>query len=80
MNALPNKVQLIGRLDKDSESFVFDDGMMKVNFPISYKRELGGMEKKLSAHNGMILSFGEVLQKSRISFLKSAQSLFLKGD
>ena len=34
MNALRNKVQLIGRLGKDPESFVFDEGKI-VNFPIA---------------------------------------------
>ena len=35
MNALRNKVQLIGMLGKDPESFVFDDGKMKANFPVA---------------------------------------------
>ena len=33
MNALPYKVQLIGRLGKDAETITFDDGKVKARFP-----------------------------------------------
>ena len=59
MNVLRNKVQLIGRLGKDPESFVFDDGKMEVNFPIAtnevFKDPNG---EKQNARNGMTLCAG----------------------
>ena len=35
MNALRNKVQLIGRLGKDAEMITFDDGKVKARFPVA---------------------------------------------
>ena len=35
MNALRNKVQLIGRLGKDAEIITFDDGKVKARFPMA---------------------------------------------
>jgi single-strand DNA-binding protein len=35
MNALRNKVQLIGRLGKDAETITFDDGKVKARFPLA---------------------------------------------
>ena len=35
MNALRNKVQLIGRLGKDVEVMTFDDGKVKARFPVA---------------------------------------------
>ena len=35
MNALKNKVQLIGRLGKDVEVMTFDDGTVKARFPVA---------------------------------------------
>ena len=35
MNALRNKVQLIGRLGKDAETITFDDGKVKARFPVA---------------------------------------------
>ena len=35
MNALRNKVQLLGRLGKDPEMISFEDGKTKCNFPIA---------------------------------------------
>ena len=35
MNALRNKVQLIGRLGKDVEVMTFDDGKVKAHFPVA---------------------------------------------
>ena len=35
MNALRNKVQLIGRLGKDAEVVTFDDGKVKTRFPVA---------------------------------------------
>jgi single-strand DNA-binding protein len=44
MNALRNKVQLIGRLGRDPESFIFEDGKMKVNFPIATNETFKGAD------------------------------------
>jgi len=44
MNALRNKVQLIGRLGKDPESFVFDDGKVKVSFPMATNESFKGLD------------------------------------
>ena len=35
MNALRNKVQLIGRLGKDAETITFEDGKVKARFPLA---------------------------------------------
>ena len=35
MNALRNKVQMIGRLGKDAEMITFDDGKVKARFPVA---------------------------------------------
>ena len=35
MNALRNKVQLIGRLGKDAETITFDDSKVKARFPVA---------------------------------------------
>ena len=35
MNALRNKVQLIGRLGKAAETITFDDGKVKARFPVA---------------------------------------------
>ena len=35
MNALRNKVQLIGRLGKDPELMSFDEGKTKCSFPVA---------------------------------------------
>ena len=35
MNALRNKVQLIGRLGKDAEMITFDDGKVKARFRVA---------------------------------------------
>ena len=35
MNALRNKVQLIGRLGKDSDLMSFDEGKVKCTFPVA---------------------------------------------
>ena len=35
MNALRNKVQLIGRFGKDVEVMTFDDGKVKARFPVA---------------------------------------------
>ena len=35
MNALRNKVQLIGRLGKDAETITFDDGKVKARFSLA---------------------------------------------
>ena len=44
MKALRNKVQLIGMLGKDPESFVFDDGKMKANFPVATNETYRGVD------------------------------------
>lgn len=44
MNALRNKVQLIGRLVKDPESYVFDDGKVTVSFPMATNEFLKGSD------------------------------------
>jgi len=44
MNALRNKVQLIGRLGKDPESYVFDDGKVKVSFPMATNESFKGSD------------------------------------
>ncbi len=44
MNALRNKLKLIGRLGKDPESFVFDYGKMKVTFPVATNESYRGAD------------------------------------
>ena len=44
MHALRNKAQLIGRLGKDPESFFFDDGKMKVSFPVATNESYRGAD------------------------------------
>ena len=42
MNALRNKVQLIGRLGKYPEPYVFDYGKVKVSFPMATNESFKG--------------------------------------
>jgi single-strand DNA-binding protein len=44
MNALRNKVQLIGRLGKDPETFHFDGGKTKCAFPIATNETFRGSD------------------------------------
>ena len=44
MNALRNKVQLIGRLGKDAETITFDDGKVKARFPLATNEHLRNSE------------------------------------
>jgi len=80
MNALRNKVQLIGRLGKDPESFVFDDGKMKVNFPIatneSYMGADGEKTERTQWHD--IVVWGGLSEIAN-QFLKKGSELALEG-
>ena len=80
MNALRNKVQLIGRLGKDSESFVFDDGKMKVNFPIAtnevFKDSSGKKTERTQWHD--VVCWGALAEISN-QFLRKGSELALEG-
>lgn len=80
MNALRNKVQLIGRLGKDPESFVFDDGKMKVNFPIAtnevFKDSNGEKTERTQWHD--VVCWGALAEISN-QFLRKGSELALEG-
>ena len=80
MNALRNKVQLIGRLGKDPESFVFDDGKMKVSFPVatneSYRGADGEKTERTQWHD--IVAWGALAEIAN-QYLKKGSELALEG-
>ena len=80
MNALRNKFQLIGRLGKDPESFVFDDGKIKVRFPIatneSYMGADGEKTEKTQWHD--IIAWGALGEISN-QYLKKGSEIALEG-
>ena len=80
MNGLRNKVQLIGRLGKDPESFVFDDGKIKVRFPIatneSYRGADGEKTEKTQWHD--IIAWGALGEISN-QYLKKGSEIALEG-
>lgn len=80
MNVLRNKVQLIGRLGKDPDSFVFEDGKMKVKFPIatneSFKSSYGEKTERTQWHN--IVSWGSLAEVSA-QYLKKGSEIALEG-
>ena len=80
MNALRNKFQLIGRLGKDPESFVFDDGKVKGRFPIatneSYRGADGEKTEKTQWHDIIAWgALGEILNQ----YLKKGSEIALEG-
>ena len=80
MNALRNKVQLIGRLGKDPESFVFDDGKMKGSFPVatneSYRGADGEKTERTQWHD--IVAWGALAEIAN-QYLKKGSELVLEG-
>ena len=80
MNALRNKVQLIGRLGKDPESFVFDDGKVKVRLTIatneSYRGADGEKTEKTQWHD--IIAWGALGEISN-QYLKKGSEIALEG-
>jgi single-strand DNA-binding protein len=80
MNALRNKVQLIGRLGRDPESFIFEDGKMKVNFPIAtnetYKGVDGEKTERTQWHDVVVWGpLAEIVKQ----YLKKGSELTLEG-
>jgi len=80
MNALRNKVQLIGRLGKDPESYVFDDGKVKVSFPMatneSFKGSDGENTERTLWHD--IVVWGGLAEISG-QYLKKGSEVALEG-
>jgi single-strand DNA-binding protein len=80
MNALRNKVQLIGRLGRDPESFIFEDGKMKVNFPIAtnetFKGADGEKTERTQWHDVVVWGpLAEIVNQ----YLKKGSELALEG-
>ena len=78
MNVLRNKVQLIGRLGKDPDSIVFEDGKMKVKFPIATNESFkssDGEDRKNSVAQHCCRSLDEVVAQ----YLKKGSEIALEG-
>ena len=80
MNALRNKVQLIGRLGQDPKTINFDDGKSKVNFSIatneSYRNGEGDKIEKTQWHDVVAWgSLGEIMSQ----YLKKGSEVAIEG-
>lgn len=80
MNALRNKVQLIGRLGQDPKTINFDDGKSKVNFSIatneSYRNGEGDKIEKTQWHDVVAWgSLGEIMSQ----YLKKGAEIAIEG-
>ena len=69
MNVVRNKVQLIGRIVKGQDSFVFKAGKMKVNFPIdtneSFKSSCGDKEGKTRYSSEIVIRAMLMLERKQ---------------
>ncbi|HHZ82243.1 MAG TPA: single-stranded DNA-binding protein [Flavobacteriales bacterium] len=80
MNALRNKVQLIGRLGKNPEVITFDDGKSKVNFSMatneSYRNGEGERVERTQWHDVVAWgSLGDIVSQ----YLKKGSEIALEG-
>ena len=80
MNALRNKVQLIGRLGQDPKTINFDDGKSKVNFSMatneSYRNGEGDKIEKTQWHDVVAWgSLGEIMSQ----YLKKGAEVAIEG-
>ena len=80
MNALRNKVQLIGRLGQDPKTINFDDGKSKVNFSMatneSYRNGEGDKIEKTQWHDVVAWgSLGEIMSQ----YLKKGAEIAIEG-
>ncbi len=80
MNALKNRVQLIGRLGKNPESRTFDSGKMMTTFSLatneSYKNNKGEKVEDTQWHN--IVAWGKVAELSN-KLLQKGQEVAIEG-
>lgn len=80
MNALKNRVQLIGRLGKNPESKTFDSGKMMTIFSLatneSYKNSKGEKVEDTQWHN--IVAWGKIAELSS-KLLQKGQEVAIEG-
>lgn len=80
MNALRNKVQLIGRLGKDPETFHFDEGKTKCVFPVAtnetFRNGSGERVERTQWHD--VVTWGGLAEVSS-QFLKKGSEVAVEG-
>lgn len=80
MNALRNKVQLIGRLGQDPKIITFDEGKSKVNFSVatneSYRDSDGDKVERTQWHD--IVAWGS-LSEIMGQYLKKGSEVAIEG-
>jgi single-strand DNA-binding protein len=80
MNALRNKVQLIGRLGQDPKFITFDEGKSKVNFSVatneSYRDSEGDKVERTQWHD--IVAWGH-LSEIMCQYLKKGSEVAIEG-
>lgn len=80
MNALRNKVQLIGRLGQDPKIITFDEGKSKVNFSVatneSYRDNEGDKVERTQWHE--IVAWGP-LSEIIAQYLKKGSEVAIEG-
>ncbi len=80
MNALRNKVQLIGRLGKDPELVQFEEGKTKASFPLAtnevYKNASGERMERTQWHD--VVVWGK-LSEVAASYLQKGSEVAVEG-
>lgn len=80
MNALRNKVQLIGRLGKDPETFHFDEGKTKCVFPVAtnetFRNGEGEKVERTQWHD--VVTWGGLAEVSG-QYLKKGTEVAIEG-
>jgi single-strand DNA-binding protein len=80
MNALRNKVQLIGRLGKDPELVQFEEGKTKASFPLAtnevYKNPAGERMERTQWHD--VVVWGK-LSEVAASYLQKGSEVAVEG-
>lgn len=80
MNALRNKVQLIGRLGKDAEVVTFDDGKVKARFPVAtnevFKNHEGDKVERTQWHD--VVTWGGLAEVAA-QYLKKGAEVAVEG-
>jgi single-strand DNA-binding protein len=80
MNALRNKVQLIGRLGKDPELVQFEEGKTKASFPLAtnevYKNPSGERMERTQWHD--VVVWGK-LSEVAASYLQKGSEVAVEG-
>ena len=80
MNALRNKVQLIGRLGKDAEVVTFDDGKVKARFPVAtnevFKNQEGDKVERTQWHD--VVTWGGLAEVAA-QYLKKGAEVAVEG-